>query len=295
MNSRQIECFLAAARHLNFTRAAEAMMLPQPAVSRYISTLENELGAPLFDRVNNRKVVLTEAGKRYFNFFQRFSLEFLRIQNMLSGGASVLRLGYNTGWNLAGFLPEVIRECRQLVPDFQVYLECLDFGNLINGLKEQQLDAVLSMENYLNQEADLEVSRITDLSRYIVYSDQLKGVDQAASPADFHAYDFFIVDDLRVWQICQEAEEMFQPYHFVPHFVTVRNLDTVIACVENGLGVAILDEWFSHIHADGIHAMQLDSSLRIALGRQGNIQMPIVDLFCDVLSDHFRQSGESLQ
>ena len=71
MNDRQIECFLEAGRLLNFTRAAENLLLPQPAVSRYISALENELGVQLFLRENSRKVVLTEAGKAYYNLFQR--------------------------------------------------------------------------------------------------------------------------------------------------------------------------------------------------------------------------------
>ena len=75
MNDRQIECFLEAGRLLNFTRAAENLLLPQPAVSRYISALENELGVQLFLRENSRKVVLTEAGKAYYNLFQRTYLE----------------------------------------------------------------------------------------------------------------------------------------------------------------------------------------------------------------------------
>jgi DNA-binding transcriptional LysR family regulator len=54
--------FRAAARHLSFTQAARELHLTQPAVSREIRTLEDQLGRPLFSRVG-RKLELTEAGR----------------------------------------------------------------------------------------------------------------------------------------------------------------------------------------------------------------------------------------
>jgi len=55
--------FEAAARHLSFTRAAEELSLTQSAVSRAVKTLEEQLGRPLFKRVN-RGLHLTEAGQQ---------------------------------------------------------------------------------------------------------------------------------------------------------------------------------------------------------------------------------------
>jgi LysR family transcriptional regulator, glycine cleavage system transcriptional activator len=54
--------FEAAARHLSFTRAARELSLTQSAVSREIKTLEEQLGQPLFRRVN-RGLQLTDAGR----------------------------------------------------------------------------------------------------------------------------------------------------------------------------------------------------------------------------------------
>ena len=54
--------FEAAARHLSFTRAAQELSLTQSAVSREIKTLEEQLGRPLFTRVN-RGLRLTDAGQ----------------------------------------------------------------------------------------------------------------------------------------------------------------------------------------------------------------------------------------
>jgi LysR family transcriptional regulator, glycine cleavage system transcriptional activator len=54
--------FEAAARHLSFTRAAQELSLTQSAVSREIKTLEQQLGQPLFVRVN-RGLRLTDAGQ----------------------------------------------------------------------------------------------------------------------------------------------------------------------------------------------------------------------------------------
>ena len=56
-----LRSFEAVARRLSFSAAAEEMHLTQPAISRQIKGLEEELGAPLFTR-GTRKVELTAAG-----------------------------------------------------------------------------------------------------------------------------------------------------------------------------------------------------------------------------------------
>lgn len=62
MEHYQIRYFLAACRTLHFTRAAEEAGVSQPALTKAIQKLEDELGAPLFLR-DGRRVVLTEFGK----------------------------------------------------------------------------------------------------------------------------------------------------------------------------------------------------------------------------------------
>lgn len=56
--------FEAAARHLSFTRAADALSLTQSAVCKQIAALEDYLGVPLFNRIKKR-ISLTEAGAIY--------------------------------------------------------------------------------------------------------------------------------------------------------------------------------------------------------------------------------------
>ncbi len=62
MELEQLKHFLKVAEFSNFTRAAEAIGLSQPALSRSISRLEQELGMPLFER-QTRNIALTDSGK----------------------------------------------------------------------------------------------------------------------------------------------------------------------------------------------------------------------------------------
>jgi len=66
VNTTQLECFLAVARYLNFSRAAEAVQITQPAVSRQITSLEEELGVRLFMRTS-KKVELTVSGIQFID------------------------------------------------------------------------------------------------------------------------------------------------------------------------------------------------------------------------------------
>ena len=59
---RQLRVFAAAARHMNFSRAAEELHLSQPAVSTQIKEFASSIGLPLFERIG-RKTYLTPAGE----------------------------------------------------------------------------------------------------------------------------------------------------------------------------------------------------------------------------------------
>lgn len=70
MEMHQVRYFLAAARLLNFTRAAETCHVSQPSLTRAIQKLEEELGGPLFRRERNH-THLTDLGRLMLPHFER--------------------------------------------------------------------------------------------------------------------------------------------------------------------------------------------------------------------------------
>ena len=58
--------FESAARHCNFSRAAEELFTSQSAISRHISTLEDRFNARLFERIKRKNLVLTEQGQQFY-------------------------------------------------------------------------------------------------------------------------------------------------------------------------------------------------------------------------------------
>lgn len=79
-----LRAFEAAARHLNFSRAADELFVTQGAISRQIKLLEESLGVPLFKRLP-RTIELTEYGREYLpvmrDAFDRIEQATLRLVN----------------------------------------------------------------------------------------------------------------------------------------------------------------------------------------------------------------------
>ncbi len=287
MNDKQIECFLETGKYLSFTKAAQNLYLPQPAVSRYISALENELGCTLFIRENSRNISLSEAGTIYFNMFQRFNAELVNVRKMLANNTSVLRIGYNIGWNVSSFLPAVVKKCREEDPDFKISFECLGFKELATSIQDKRLDAIIITSDYVEGKSEFTKRYFTDIERIIVYSDLLPNAENMKTPADFRDCTFYMIDDPRIGEICQDIEILFRPYGFVPKFTAVPNINTIFAHVENGLGVAVLDSWYQGIHHPSIHTMNLDCLLPIVLAWHRSTIFPYIDKFYDKLEEHF--------
>lgn len=96
MEMHQIRYFLAVSELLNFTRAAERCNVSQPALTRGIKILEDELGGPLFNRERNQ-TNLTELGRLMLPFLQEVwqqqEAAHLRAKGFLQLTETQLRLG----------------------------------------------------------------------------------------------------------------------------------------------------------------------------------------------------------
>lgn len=288
MNDRQIKAFVEAARLLNFTKAAEKLYVPQSQVSRAIAALEDELGVVLFDRENSRSVKLSYAGEKYYSLFRRFDADLAKTRDSLRDGTHELRLGYNIGWNISHFLNVVIEKCRETYCDFSVKIECLSFEMLMNKLQAGQLDAVLSLDDYMQDasEIGIEYEVMTEVKRSIIYSEKLLG-KQVVSPKELKDVTMFVAEDPKLREIISLIGFNLRPYNFIPEIEVVPNLESMFANVQNGRGVILADEWVDVSGGEEIRTISIGSKANVALAWHEGAPSREVTLFKDELRKYF--------
>ncbi|WP_187773769.1 LysR family transcriptional regulator [Oceanobacillus polygoni] len=92
MEMKHLQYFIEVARAGSFTRAADQLYMTQPAISRIIKSLEDELEASLFIR-SRKKLSLTDAGKILYEHAQVMEKQFQALQTELES-LSVLKKGH---------------------------------------------------------------------------------------------------------------------------------------------------------------------------------------------------------
>jgi DNA-binding transcriptional LysR family regulator len=166
LEMHQVRYFLAVARHLNFTRAAEEVRVAQPALTRAIQKLEFEFQGPLFRR-ERANTHLTELGRMMLPHLQaahsaaetaRHQARTLRMQNIGS-----LSLGVSTDAESRG-LSELLLQVASEMSEVEFSVKALPTREVERGLMAGEFDAALlgpMMEG--NERFDL----------YLVHDDQL--------------------------------------------------------------------------------------------------------------------------
>ena len=92
MTIENLHCFVALAKELNFTKAAQRSHITQAAMSRKISSIEDELGIRLLDR-NHHTVSLTLAGQSLFEQIQPLLEDY---ENTISSVQNIARGVYDS-------------------------------------------------------------------------------------------------------------------------------------------------------------------------------------------------------
>ena len=121
---RHLVYFREVARQLHFRRAAETLVIAQPALSRQIAQLEAALGATLFNR-SRRRVELTAAGRmlaeRVEPLLRALAGVPAELRALAQGRVGQVRVAF-TGLAMATVLPGILREFHRRFPGIRVEL-----------------------------------------------------------------------------------------------------------------------------------------------------------------------------
>lgn len=139
---RHLRAFSAVCRELHFGRAADALNLAQPALSKIVQQLEAEVGVPLLIRTT-RRVELTEAGKAFLaetsGIEGRIGRAIESAKNAARGMRGELRIAY-TDFAINGHLPHVLRDFTSAHPDIKLNLIFMPTTSQHVALLKQSID-----------------------------------------------------------------------------------------------------------------------------------------------------------
>ena len=139
---RELECFVAVADHLNFSRAARQLHLSQPPLTRHIQALEEKTGARLFTR-NTHSVALTDAGRLFLEdaraVLARLDQAGESLRRARQGETARLRLAF-VGALLDEKLMRLVQRFRENHPACQVQISDLPPAAQLDAIRDGQLD-----------------------------------------------------------------------------------------------------------------------------------------------------------
>jgi DNA-binding transcriptional LysR family regulator len=160
MELRHLRYFVAIGEEQHYGRASRRLRVAQPALSRQIQDLEEELGFKLFERLP-RGVKLNAAGKLFLEDARRVLQELneaaVRAARVASGRSGTLRVGFTENSSWRGVVPDSFRRYREKQPDAELQLQPEASQTQLEAIRSGRLDAGFV---YFMPESDLELDQL---------------------------------------------------------------------------------------------------------------------------------------
>ena len=269
MELKQLKYFIASAETLNFTEAAQQCFITQSTLSQQIKQLENDLGALLFERIGKR-VFLTEAGRAFLPYARQTVADadygVQRLKDMEGLRTGNLRIG--TTFGLAALITDAINHFSKQYPEIHLEVVFLKQDDLIEAVRERQVDFALTFEMMEKDELLNEEPVATYHLRAIVSSDN--PLSQQATVSLRQLEDYNICTPARGMNARRMFDALINKKGVDLHpRLEINEIHTLLHLVRTGRWVAILVD--SIIHGEeGLHAVPL---------REAPLPMPVVWLY----------------
>lgn len=241
MDILSLQAFIAVARCKSFSRAAEELFITQPAVSKRVASLEEQLGTRLFNRIN-RQISLTEAGKQLLP----------KAQELVNQAADMQRFATNLNEDIAGLLsisvshhialyrmPPILREFNQSHPNVQLDIHFEDSEQAFHAVERGDIEfAVITLPKVLPPNLSAETAWQDDLEIVVGLDHPLTetGTVKLANLANYPCV--LPSRETETYQIMQreiEAQNLS-----INTQMTTNNLQSLKMLVEAGMGWSLL-------------------------------------------------------
>jgi DNA-binding transcriptional LysR family regulator len=241
MTIQQLRNIVTLAEKLNFTRAAEEVNIVQPAFSRQIRLIEDEIGVKLFER-NKRNVRVTKAG-RYFvseseKILNHLNNSIVETKKIDKGEAGEIRIGF-THSAMQTTLPKILKSIREHLPGLKIILKEINNQDHYNALLNGDLDLGIGTNPIVP-------SNLKYKTLFIDYFSVILPKDHPVDKENYKDFSVFSKENLirparesgidhvrKIESICSDAG-------FIPN--VIHETDSAIASlklVEAGMGIAL--------------------------------------------------------
>ena len=282
MEIHNLRSFVTLAEQLHFGKAARLLHVSQPALSKQIRALEEELGGALFER-SRHGAALTAAGRGFLDEARSLIAHADRVlasgQHAVTGSAGTLAVGF--GVAVFELVPRLIARLREQRPGVQITLRDLSTAAQIDALRSGSLDVGFLRfplsEGFegipVHQERSVLVmpaSYTTRTSLEKCAADPFVSIRPEVAPG-FHAHAVRLCEHHNVHpRVVQEA----------------REFATVLALVAAGTGVAIVPESVARIPMAGIRVQRLhgaDAAWHVGAAWREKRVGPVLQAFIELV------------
>jgi len=159
-------CYTVA-NHKNITKASEELNISQPAISKSIKNLEEQLGGQLFVRTK-RGVILTEEGREFYNYIKQ-AIEYIsnaenKFTELINLETGCIKIGISTTLTKEFLLP-YLEEFHKLYPKIDIQIVTNMSSELFPKLRNGLIDIIILNLNEKNYGQDINITKckkITD-------------------------------------------------------------------------------------------------------------------------------------
>lgn len=247
MNTIKIRYFVEVARCGSFSEAARHLYTAQPNLSKQIAQMEQELGFALFTR-SRRSVKLTPAGQFLFEKLQNLPDQldeiFEQARSLSRKGEATLSIGVLEGQDVNQVLSERLNQVAAIYPQLQITLERNSYQNLRSGLMSGHYDLIITLSFDVEEETEFLAYSLYQKSPAIaMYKTHPLAKKKELTLADLKDENFVVISRQESPGGYQRLIDSCSAEGFVPKIVREpRSLESLLLCVEMGMGIALLDQ-----------------------------------------------------
>ncbi len=183
--------FYTVANHGNITKAALELNISQPAISKSIKNLEEQLGGTLFIRTK-RGVILTNEGKEFYNYIKK-AIEYItsaenKFTDLINLETGCIRIGISTTLTKEFLLP-YLEKFHKLYPNIDIMISTDISSKLLTKLRNGLIDIVILNLNNKKHDDDIEIIKCKKINDcFIINKDYLNLNELNLSIKDLNNY-----------------------------------------------------------------------------------------------------------